>query len=96
MHYQALYFFAHANLVLARLRARNIGADVNVSAGDAAGVIRQRKRDNVRRPRMIQVTLVENGHRPRCNKRDRQLCLLYLFSAQRELGQGFERGGRNR
>lgn len=96
MHDQALYFFAYANLVLARLRARNIGADVNVSASDAAGVISQRKRDDVRRPRMIQVTLVEQSHRAWCDKGDRQLCLLYLFSAQRELSQGFERGGRNR
>jgi hypothetical protein len=96
VHYQALYFFAYANAVLARLRAGNIGADVNVGARDATRIVRESKRDDVRRTGMIQVTLVEKGHRPRCNKRDRQLGLLYLLSVQRELSQRFERSGRNR
>ena len=93
VYHQALNFFANGGAVCTRLRAGNVGTDVDVGAGDTAWIIGQCKRNDVGWAAVIQVLAVDHSHCVRRDQRDRQFRKPDLFRLESELRQRFQSSG---
>jgi hypothetical protein len=72
MHNESGNLLAHTDTMLARLLARDIRTDVDVTDNNARGILAECERDDIRRTAMTEMLAIERRDLAWCHHRNRQ------------------------